>query len=386
MHKQYLMAPGPTPVPERARLAMARQLIHHRGDQFREVMADVRQGLSWLFETESDVLCVQSSGTGAFEAAMTNFTSRGDTVVVIGGGKFGERWGDVGRAYDMNVVDVDVEWGEYIRPERLGDILDEHPDTAMVTLTASETSTAVFHPVQQLAQVVRNRSNALVAVDGITAVGVHRLPMDDWDIDILVAGSQKAFGIPPGLGFVAAGPRAWARHDTSDHPRYYFDLAREKQRQADNQTAFTSAISVTLALREVLSMMRDEGRRELLERHRRNAEATRQGVKALGLKLLSSRPSNAVTAAVVPDEIGADNIVQMMRDEQGITIAGGQKHLSGSIIRIGHIGFYEPADIRVGLGALEAVMAARGQDVQAGSALEAAQRVFMSGDETGTME
>lgn len=378
MHKKYLMAPGPTPVPEAARLAMARQLIHHRGAEFKEVFAECRRGLAWLFETSSEVLALTCSGTGAFEAAMTNFTSPEDRIICIGGGKFGERWGDVGRAFAMNVVDIDLEWGTHCSPETLRDVLREYPDAKMVTLTASETSTGVFHPVQELAQVVHDESRALFAVDGITAVGVHRLPMDAWDIDILVAGSQKAFGIPPGLGFVAAGERAWARADASGHRRYYFDLVRERKRQRGDQTAFTPAISVVLALREVLAMMREEGRQKLLDRHRRNAAATRAGVEALGLELLSRRHSRAVTAALVPDGICAPDVVEAMKRDQGMTIAGGQKHLGSTLVRIGHIGFFEASDIRMVLGALEAVLSDLGVAVAPGVAVSAAQEVFAS--------
>ncbi len=377
MHKQYLMAPGPTPVPEAARLAMARQLIHHRGDGFREVMAKVRADLKWLFETDAEVLMLTSSGTGAFQAAITNFSSQGDTLVAIGGGKFGARWGDIGRAFSMNVVDVEVPWGEAVSPATLRDVLQQNPDTAMVTLTASETSTGVYHPVEELAKVVREHSEALFAVDGITAVGVHEMPMDRWELDILVSGSQKAFGIPPGLGFVAASERAWKVAEKSDHPRYYFDLRREQQRQKDDQTAFTPAISVVLAAREVLQMMRDEGREALLERHRINAEATRAGMAAMGLQLLASCPANSVTAARVPEQLSAPEVVRRMRQEHGITIAGGQAHLRESLIRIGHIGFFEASDIRMVLGALEAVLQELGLDIEVGAGMAAAQEVFL---------
>lgn len=378
MHKNYLMAPGPTPVPEAARLVMARQLIHHRGEEFKDVFAECRRGLKWLFETNAEVLALTCSGTGAFEAAMTNFTSTDDTIICVGGGKFGERWGDVGRAFSMNVVEIELEWGAYCSPEKLRDVLREYPDATMVTLTASETSTGVFHPIQQLAQVIRDESEALFAVDGITAVGVHRLPMDSWDIDVLVAGSQKAFGIPPGLGFVAAGERAWERAAESDHGRYYFDLQREHNRQRQDQTAFTPAISIVLALREVLNMMKNEGRQGLLDRHRQNAAATRAGVEALGLELLSRRHSRAVTAARVPDGVSAPDVVEAMRRDQGMTIAGGQKHLRSDLIRIGHIGFFQASDIRMVLGALEAVISDLGVDVEPGAAVSAAQEVFAS--------
>lgn len=381
MNKTHLMAPGPTPVPERARLAMARQLIHHRSEDFEEVIAQVRRDLRWLFETEADPLLLSCSGTGAFEAAMTNFTCTDDKIIAVGGGKFGERWGDVGRSYGLEVVDVDIQWGRHLTASRLQEVLEAHPDAAMVTLTASETSTGVLHPVGKLAEVVRRDSDALFAVDAITAVGVHRLPMDELEIDVMVGGSQKAFGIPPGLGVVAAGPRAWERNEESDHPNYYFDLERERSRQSDHQTAFTSSISITLALREVLQMMREEGRDELLARHRANAAATRAGVRALGLEVLSDRHSDAVTAVCVPDGFDGGDWVDRLRRDHGVIIAGGQKHMSGSLIRIGHIGFFEPSDIRVTLGALEEVLIDEGMGVEPGAALSAAQRVFSSQDD-----
>ncbi|MFP4596670.1 MAG: pyridoxal-phosphate-dependent aminotransferase family protein [Persicimonas sp.] len=376
MDRQFLLAPGPTPVPEEARLAMAKSLIHHRGREFRELFKEVREGLAWLFETEQPVLTVTASGTGTFEAAMINFTRRQDTIVCIGGGKFGERWGEVGRAYGMNVVDIDVEWGEAVEPERVKEVLEANPDCTMVTLTASETSTGVLHPFEEIAQVVHDHSEALFAVDGITAVGVHRVPMDAAGIDILVAGSQKAFGIPPGLGFVAASERAWERAADTDHPRYYFDLLREKKRQVDNQTAFTPGITQIVAARVVLEMMAKEGRDALVERHRVNAEATRAGIEALGLELLASRPANSVTAVLTPGSLPAGDLVRTMLDEHGAIIAGGQAHLKPRLFRIGHIGFFDRSDILNAMSSLELALARLDQSVEPGQAVTAAQRVY----------
>ncbi len=380
MHRYKLMAPGPTAVPESARLAMAQALIHHRSDDYRALMAEVQADLKWLFGTEKEVLLVTSSGTGAFEAALTNFSSPGDKVLCVGGGKFGSRWGEMARCYGMEVVDVELEWGRALRPSRLASELEKHDDVAMVTLTASETSTGVFHPVKELVEVVRDGSDALMAVDGITAVGVHPLDMDAWGIDLLVAGSQKAFAIPPGLGMIGVSRRAWQRGDEGAcHPNYYFDLRRERERQRDQQTAFTPAISVSVALREVLRMMRREGREAIYERHRQLSAATRAGLEALDLDVLSERHSHAVSAALVPSEVAAGDVVQRMRTQHGIVIAGGQKHLKGRLIRIGHLGFVEPADIRMTLGAMEEVLRGLGQSVTPGRALAAAQRVFAEG-------
>lgn len=374
--KRHLLAPGPTPVPEAARLAMARELIHHRGPAFRAVFEEVQRGLGWIFETDAEVLSLTCSGTGAFEAAMINFTRRDSTIVAIGGGKFGERWAEVGRAYGMKVVEVAVPWGESVNPDVLAEVLKATPEVAMVTVSASETSTGAWHPVEALARVVREHSQALFAVDGITAVGVQPIPMDAWNIDVLVSGSQKAFGVPPGLAFVAANERAWERYAESDHPRYYFDLGRERGAQQRQQTAFTPAISVVLALQEALKLMMEEGREALFARHQRNARAARAGVEALGLRLFAEHPANSVTAALVPDEVSAKAVVRQMRDTYGVTIAGGQGDYADRLVRIGHIGFFEGSDMLVAMSALERALADQGFDVDFGRGVAAAQRVL----------
>lgn len=378
MSQKYLLAPGPTPIPEEARLAMARSIIHHRGPAFREVFADVRSRLGWLFETDSPVLTVTASGTGTFEAAMINFTRRQDTILCIGGGKFGERWAEIGRAYGMNVVEVSVEWGKSVRPEQVAEALAAHPQCTLVTLTASETSTGVLHPVAEIAEVVHAHSNALFAVDAITALGVHKLPMDALGIDIMVAGSQKAFGIPPGIGFVAANARAWERAEHADHPRYYFDLLREKKKQLGDQTAFTPGITQIIAAQVVLKMMMEEGREALIERHRVNAQATRAGARALGLSLLADTPSDAVSAIVLPEGYSAPQLVGLIAERYQATIAGGQDDLKPRVIRIGHIGFFERSDILTALSILELALADLGMPVEAGVALRAAQQVYAS--------
>lgn len=375
MHKQFLLAPGPTPVPERARLAMAKSLIHHRGPEFKELFAEVSEHLAWLFQTDQRVLTITASGTGTFEAALSNFTSRGDTIVAIGGGKFGERWGEMAAAFDMNVVELDVEWGQAVDPADVKEALDANPDCSMVTLTASETSTGVLHPVADIADVVAE-SDALFAVDGITAVGVHDIPMDELGIDVLVAGSQKAFGLPPGIGFLAASDDAWARQAASTHPKYYFDLARERDRQLGDQTAYTPGISQVVAALEVLRMMREETRDGIIGRHQELADATRAAVQALGLELLASDPVNSVTAVLAPEGVAGPDIVRVMRESYDSVIAGGQKHLKPRLIRLGHIGFFERSDILMAISSLELTLRDLGHQVEPGTGLAAAQEVF----------
>lgn len=376
MHERYLLAPGPTPVPERARLRMAESLIHHRGPEFKEIFGRVREGLKWLYQTDHDVITLTCSGTGAFEAGMVNFLGRGDKVVVIGGGKFGERWGDVARAWDMEVVELDLEWGRAVDPGRLAEVLEEHADTAMVTLTLSETSTGVLHPVREVAEVVREQSGALLAVDGITAVGVHSVPMDELGIDVLVAGSQKAFGVPPGLGFVGVSPRAWERYEQTDSAGYYFDLERERARQAGDQTAFTPGISQVLAMDVVLEMMREEGFGELVTRHAEHARATRAAVRAFGLETLAERPTNAVTAVECPEGLAGPDVVRVMREDHNAIIAGGQKHLKPRLFRLGHIGFFERADIINMISALSLTLQSLDWEHDPAAGLEAAQAVY----------
>ena len=207
MKKTHLLAPGPTPVPEAARLAMAATLIHHRGPGFKAMFSEVSELLRWAHQTDNDVLVLTCSGTGGFEAAMSTFTEPSDTVIAIGGGKFGERWGEMSAAFGMKTVPVDVTWGKAVDVAQVRAALQANPNAAMLTVSASETSTGVYHPMEAIAEVLRDYPEVLFAVDGITAVGVHRLPMDELGIDILVSGSQKAFSVPPGLAFVAVSGR-----------------------------------------------------------------------------------------------------------------------------------------------------------------------------------
>lgn len=356
---------------------MAESLIHHRGPEFGAIFEEAFEGLKWLFGTTQPVLTVTSSGTGAFESGIATFTRKSDRLLAIGGGKFGERWSAVGRAFGLDVTDFEVEWGEAADPEKVRQTIEDLGGIDILTFCASETSTGVLHPWQELVAVVRDVApDALVAVDGITAVGVHPLPMDELDIDMLVSGSQKAFGLPPGLGFIAASQRAWDRAEESDHDKYYFDLRRELAKQTAGTTAFTPALTLVIGLAEVLKMMQEEGLETLYARHHRLAEATRAGINAIGLRLLANPPANSVTAALVPEGIDAAKVVRDLRTEHGVTIAGGQGDLKSSLIRIGHLGFYEPADIFTALAALERVLADHGHQITYGAALSAAQAVF----------
>lgn len=383
MTDQILLSPGPTQVPEDARQAMSRELIHHRTPQFAAVMREISEHMRWLYQTEQPVLMLTCSGTGAFEAAMINFTRKQDKILCVGGGKFGERWAAIGRAYGMTVIDYGFEWGQAADPAAIDALLAQHPDCTMVTISASETSSGVFHPIEAIAEVVQRYPQALFAVDGITAVGVHPLPMDALGIDVLVTGSQKALSVPPGLAFVGASARAWERYKTADHPKYYLDLGRERKNQEKDQTAFTPAITIALALVEVLRRMRAEGLEAVHARHALHARAAQAGLEALGLELFTSSPTFATTAALVPESISAGAVTKACRDLFGVTVAGGQDHLKPRLIRIGHLGYISRHDLIAGMSALELALQHVGHAITPGAGVAAAQRVYLEATAAG---
>ncbi len=379
MIKNYLIAPGPTPVPPRVLLAMAQPIIHHRTPQFSHIFADAKRGLKQVFQTEQDVLILAASGTGAMEGSVTNLFSPGDEVLVINGGKFGERWTKIATTYGLKVVELKVEWGRSARVEDVRRMLDAHPGIRGVFVQASETSTAALHPTEEIAQLTRQR-DALLIVDGITAVGVFDVPMDRWGIDVLITGSQKALMLPPGLAFVALSERAWQRTKEAKLPRFYFDFARERDNLAKDTTAWTPAISLITGLREALAIMLEEGLPRVFARHARMAAATRAGATALNLKLVApDAPSPALTAMFVPPEVDGGKLVAYLRDRMGVTFMGGQDQFKGKIVRIGHLGHTGAFDIVTAIAATEMALHHFGHDVVLGRGVAAAQSVLMAG-------
>jgi aspartate aminotransferase-like enzyme len=354
---------------------MAEPIIHHRTPEFKAILTSCSDDLRTIFATSEQVLVLASSGTGAMEAAISNFMSQGDTILTVNGGKFGERWGLIGKAFGLNVVEILVEWGQSVTVEAVAQALADHPNARAVYLQASETSTGASHPVQAVAALCKSRPNTLCVVDGITAVGVQALQMDEWGVDIVVSGSQKAFMLPPGLGFIACSEKAWQHAERSTLPRYYFDLLKERKSQAKGTTAYTSAVSLVVGLRRVLDRMKECGLAGLHAHHHRLARATRAGVQAMGLALLSDVPADSVTAVYAPEAIGAGPIVSGM-DVRGIKIAGGQDHLKGRIFRIGHLGWFDGKDILATLATLESVLLSLGHEMTAGAGVSAAARIL----------
>ena len=379
MTKRYLLAPGPTPVPPEVLAAMALPVIHHRTPQFAAVLAEVQEGLRALFGTTQEVLVLAASGTGAMEGSVTNLLSPGDEVVVVNGGKFGERWTKICQAYGVRAHEVVVEWGRAVRPEAIAEALEANPKARAVFVQASETSTCALHPVPAIAELTRRRDTLLV-VDGITAVGVLDLPMDRVGIDVLVTGSQKALMLPPGLAFVALSERAWAAAERARLPRFYFDFRRERKGVAERSTAWTPAISLVQGLRVALGMIVAEGLPNVYARHERLARATRAAAAALGLRLLAPEsPSPAATAILLPDGSDGAGLVRWLRDRLGVTFAGGQDRLKGKIVRIAHLGWVDAFDVVTAVAALELGLHRFDVAVELGRGVAAAERVLADG-------
>ena len=377
MRKNYLLTPGPTPLPPEVRAAMARPIIHHRTPQFQVVLKEAAEGLKYVFQTKNDIFILASSGTGVMEAAVINILSAGDTALIIQGGKFGERWTEICRAYGITPEILDVEWGKAVNPAELDKKLKANPKIKAVFTTLCETSTGVVNDIAACGRLLKD-TPAVLVVDAISGLGAIDLKTDDWFCDVVVSGSQKGFMLPPGLGFISLSPKAAKLIESSKSPRYYFDLRKAKKALDKNDTPFTPAITLIIALNEALKMIKQDGLDAVFARHRKLADATRAAIKALGLELFAPDDgSDVVTAAKVPLGIDGEKLVKTMRDTYGVTIAGGQAELKGKIFRFAHMGFIEEFDIIAGISCLEKVLAQMGYKFQMGAGVKAAEEIFL---------
>ncbi len=377
MKKNYLLTPGPTPLPPEICEALSRPIIHHRTPQFQAVLKEVSEGLKAVFQTKNDVFILTSSGTGAMEAAVVNLLSWGDKALVIQGGKFGERWTELCEVYGIKPIVINVEWGKDLDPEVLKDYLKKEPAIKVVFATLCETSTGVTFDIKGLAQAVSG-TDVVLAVDAISGLGAIDLAMDAWGVDVVVSGSQKGFMLPPGLGFISVSKKAWKCVEASKCPKYYFDLKEAKKACDKTDTPFTPAIGLVIALNEALKMMRGEGLENVFARHKKLAEATRAAMVALKLELFAPGvSSDAVTAVKVPQGIDGEKLVKVMRDEYGVTIAGGQGEMKGKLFRIAHMGYISEFDIILGIACLEKVMKKMGYAFELGAGLKAAQEALL---------
>ena len=378
MEKKYLFSPGPTMLPPEVLLKMAEPIMHHREPEFEKIFAEIREGLKYLFRTKNEVLVFTSSGTGAMEGAVSNILSRGDKAIVVRGGKFGERWGEICKAYGVEFIPIDVEWGKAVDPKRIKELLESDPSIRAVYTQASETSTGVKHPIQAIADLVKRYEDTVIVVDAITGIGVFDIPTDAWGLDVVISGSQKALMLPPGLSFATLSDKAWKLAEKSTLPKYYFDFKKELKNTMKNQSSYTPAISLYVGLRETLRMIRQEGLESVFHRHEKLAEATRQAVRALGLELYApDSPSNAVTAVKIPGGIDGEKLKDLFFEKFGITVAEGQDRAKGKIVRIAHLGYYARLDMVMVISALEMLLKEMGYPFELGTGVKAAEEILM---------
>ena len=362
-----LFTPGPVEIPPRVLRALSQEPPHHRTDVFRDVLRRVTDSLRRLHGTEGEVFLLAASGTGAMEAAVVNLMSPGERALAIAGGKFGERWAALLKAYGIAHEVIEVEWGAGVDPDEVRRRLERDPGLVAVFATHSETSTGALHDVESIARITRALSRRLI-VDAITGVGVHPLPQDAWGVDVVVCGSQKGLMIPPGIATVSVAPWAASLIDSERLPRFYFDLRKARKSAPLGETAFTPPVSLVLALEESLAMIDEEGLYAVHHRHRRLAHATRAGAEALGFQVFPKSPSHAVTALTPPQGIETSAVIKRLREAHAMVVAGGQDSLKGKILRIGHMGGYQLQDIEAVVEALEECVTALGRPASGGVA------------------
>lgn len=365
MDEPILLTPGPTKVPPPVREALARPMVHHRTAEFQTVLKEVGENLKNLFRTAQEVYLLTSSGTGAMEAAVSNLLSPGEEVLVIRGGKFGQRWGEIAEAYGMRVATLDPVWGKPLDLRLLEKALSAHPNVRAIFATLCETSTGVLYPIREIRQTLGDRE-VLLVVDAISGLGQEEFAMDAWGVDATVAGSQKGTMLPPGLAFLALSPRAWGRVERSRCPRYYFSLPAARAAWAKTDTPFTPAINLIVGLQESLRFILREGLASFIARHAAQSRHLRERIQEMGLSLFADPAcaSATVTAVQVPEGIDGKALVRRIREAHGVFIAGGQGHeLAGKIFRIASMGAIGPPEIEAGLKALEAVLQEMGWKV-----------------------
>ena len=361
-----LFTPGPVEIPARILRALSAIPPHHRTEGFRATFKGVSEALRELHRTQGEMFLLGASGSGAMEAAVVNLLSPSDKALVIVGGKFGERWMNLLKAFGIAHETIDVEWGHAVDPAEVERRLARDPKIVALFSTHSETSTGAIHDIQAIARITRGRNVRLV-VDAITSLGVHPLPQDDWGVDVVVCGSQKGLMIPPGIASVSVAPWAAAAIDQPGLPRFYFDLRKFRKTAPQGETPWTPPVSLVLALEEALTMIREEGLENVHARHRKVAMAMRAGAQGLGYRMFAANPSHALTALYPPEGVEASAVVKRLREVHSMVVAGGQDHLKGKIFRIGHMGAYDLGDVLAMIGALEECAGALGKPARGGA-------------------
>jgi aspartate aminotransferase-like enzyme len=352
-----LRIPGPTPLPDEVLKVMSRQMINHRGPEFKKIQDDVLADLKKLFMTKNDVFLLTGSGTGGLEAGVVNTMSPGDKVLSVSIGVFGDRFAAIAKHFGADVINLNFEWGQAADPDTIRKALNAEPKIKTVLVTHNETSTGVTNDLKAISAVVKEFDKLLV-VDAISSLGSIELPVDDWNIDIAITGSQKGWMVPPGLAMVSVSEKGWKAHAESKIPSFYWDFGKAKDYLAKGQTPWTPAVSIVYGLEVSLKMMLKEGLPNIFARHARLAQATRDGAKALGLSLFAdpAHASNTVTSVAKTNGLDTKKLVKLMREQEQVVLAGGQRHLDGKIFRIGHLGWVNDNDIKSMLASLKKVL------------------------------
>lgn len=369
--KNYLMAPGPTPVPIDVLLEGAKDTIHHRTPQFDRIFTEAVKGTKEVFRTENDLFILASSGTGAMEMALTNIVNPGEKIIVCTVGKFGERWQEIAKAIGAEIVLVSGEYGDFYTPEMVEKALKENPDAVAVFTTLSETSTGTVMDIEGISKVVK-AAGKLIAVDGISGLVAEPCETDKWGLDIVVSGSQKGFMLPPGLAFISVSKAAIEKAQNTKTTSFYFNL----KKYLKDPLPWTPAVNLIYQQRLAVEMLLKEGMENVWARHAVMGKATREAIKAMGLELFSKRPGNVLTSVKVPEGVPGGKIVSIMRDEYGVTIAGGQGTMKGNIFRIAHLGYMSDYDVVIALTALEKVLRKLGRHVEYGVGAKVAMEIF----------
>ncbi len=375
MVKKRLFTPGPTEVPASVFKAM-NTVEHHRTSSFQKNMKDVQEGLQYIFQTKEPVLTLASTGTGAMEAAVTNLFKKGDVVLVVVGGKFGERWEELSRTYGLEVLSLNVKWGQAVTLSQIKEVFQKHRSIKGVLIQASETSTGVAHPIKETAAFLQNYPETLFVVDAISALVTMPLPMDEWKIDALLASSQKGLMLPPGLSFIALSKKAWERAEASDLPKYYFNLIEEKKSVEKSTTTFTTPVTLILGLKEALRLLKSEGLENSFKKYNLFSKAVRSALTSWGLKLFAESPAPGLTAVLSPQNIKSSLIVNALAEKFDITIAAGQEELKDKIFRLSYMGDINAEDVLYLLRSLQTVLLDLGVNINTKRALEGAQEIL----------
>jgi aspartate aminotransferase-like enzyme len=350
--------------------------VHHRTEDFRKVYRSCLADLKEILGTSNDVLMFAASGTGAMDASVSNLFSEGDHVIVCSAGKFGERWGEIAKAYGLEATVLTEPYGKVVAPARVEAALAQDPAIKGVFVQASETSTGAAHDVRAIGRAVA-KTDAICVIDAITGIGTMPLDIHGWGLDVLIGGSQKAFMVPPGLAFLSISPKAWKFAETSMLPHYYFNLKKEKKSGDAGESSWTPATALILALAEALRYVKQIGMPKLIENAQLLAQATRAAVIKLGLELFTPEsPAASATAVKAPAGMDSGAIVKEFRNRFGAIIANGQGSMKGQIFRIAHLGYFDFADLFAVIAGLEIILNANGFPVKYGSGVAAAQEVY----------